>query len=86
MQCIQNTAGVKEILLRGGRWKMARHQNKGRNELNKSVEGRRQTFLGRRTLTENDKRQAKDVDIRGRGKQYLEFSFHCLREPKAEGL
>ena len=57
MQCVWITEEAKEILLRGGRWKTAREENKGRNELHKWVGGRRRTFLGRRSLTGKDERQ-----------------------------
>lgn len=57
MQCMWITEEAKEILPRGGRWKTAREEIKGRNELHKWVGGRRPTFLGRRSLASKNERQ-----------------------------
>lgn len=51
------TEEAKEILPRGGGWKTAREEIKGRNELHKWVGGRRPTFLGRRSLAAKNERQ-----------------------------
>ena len=69
---------------------MTGERDKGRNGLDMWIGGRSQTFPSRRSMIGNKERHVQEplgMCILGVGKQsHLVSSFHCLREPIAEGL